>query len=120
MSSTRIYSLCEGRRGELWIGTSGRKLYCFAEDRFIPVTLRDSGLASDVRALCEDREGNLWMGTGGAGLVMVRESNLTTLASPDKWQGRTRLGSGGARQRIRGGAGSHQLGWHHDQVFRRS
>jgi len=33
-ASLRIWSLCEGRRGELWIGTSGQGLFAFADGRF--------------------------------------------------------------------------------------
>lgn len=87
-SSTRIWSLCEGRRGELWIGTSGKGLYCFANNEFVPVTLRTGGLSSDVRALCEDREGNLWLGTFGSGLVRLQPRNMrlldTSAGLPDR------------------------------------
>jgi len=79
ISSLRIWSLCEGRHGELWIGTSGRGLYCFADDKFTPITLRNGGLTSDVRALCEDREGNLWLGTYGGGLVRLQPRNVRVL-----------------------------------------
>ena len=79
LSSLRIWSLCEGRQGELWIGTSGKGLYCFTDDKFQPITLRNGGLASDVRALCEDREGNLWLGTYGGGLVRLQPRNVHVL-----------------------------------------
>jgi ligand-binding sensor domain-containing protein/signal transduction histidine kinase len=79
ISSLRIWSLCEGRHGELWIGTSGKGLYCFTDDKFLPITLRNGGLASDVRALCEDREGNLWLGTYGGGLVRLQPRNVRVL-----------------------------------------
>ena len=79
LSSLRIWSLCEGRQGELWIGTSGKGLYCFTDDKFLPITLRNGGLASDVRALCEDREGNLWLGTYGGGLVRLQPRNVRVL-----------------------------------------
>jgi len=79
VSSLRIWSLCEGRHGELWIGTSGKGLYCFTEDKFSPITLRNGGLTSDVRALCEDREGNLWLGTYGGGLVRLQPRNVRVL-----------------------------------------
>jgi ligand-binding sensor domain-containing protein/signal transduction histidine kinase len=79
LSTLRIWSLCEGRQGELWIGTSGRGLYCFADGRFIPITLRNGGLTSEVRALCEDREGNLWLGTYGGGLVRLQPRNVKVL-----------------------------------------
>jgi ligand-binding sensor domain-containing protein/signal transduction histidine kinase len=78
-SSMRIWSLCEGQQGELWIGTSGKGLYCFADGKFLPVTLRNGGLTSDVRALCEDREGNLWLGTSDAGLVRLQPRNVRVL-----------------------------------------
>lgn len=81
LSSLRIWSLCEGRHGELWIGTSGKGLYCFTDDKFLPITLRNGGLASDVRALCEDREGNLWLGTFGGGLVRLQPRNVRVLDS---------------------------------------
>ena len=78
-SSLRIWSLCEGRHGELWIGTSGKGLYCFTDDKFLPVSLSNGGLTSDVRALCEDREGNLWLGTYGGGLVRLQSRNVRAL-----------------------------------------
>ena len=82
-SSTRIWSLCEGSHGELWIGTSGRGLYCFVDDKFLPITLRNGGLTSDVRSLCEDREGNLWLGMYGGGLVRLQPRNVRLLDSSD-------------------------------------
>ncbi|MDB6018093.1 MAG: Histidine kinase [Pedosphaera sp.] len=78
-ASMRIWGLCEGRHGELWIGTSGKELYCFADDKFIPIALRNGGLTSDVRALCEDNEGNLWLGTDGGGLVRLQPRKVRVL-----------------------------------------
>ncbi|MDR3457101.1 MAG: two-component regulator propeller domain-containing protein [Verrucomicrobiae bacterium] len=78
-ASMRIWGLCEGRHGELWIGTSGKELYCFVDDKFFPVTLRNGGLTSDVRTLCEDSEGNLWLGTYGGGLVRLQPRNVTVV-----------------------------------------
>lgn len=71
-ASVRIWSLCEGRDGRLWIGTSGRGLFCFDDNRFQPVILSELRWPYDVRAICEDREGNLWLGTSGGGLVQLR------------------------------------------------
>ena len=79
ISSLRIWSLCEGRHGELWIGATGKGLYCFADDKFSPPNLSNGGLTSDVRALCEDREGNLWLGTYGGGLVRLQPRNVRVL-----------------------------------------
>lgn len=70
-ASVRIWSLCEGRDGRLWIGTSGRGLFSFSDNRFQPVTVSELHWPNDVRVLCEDREGNLWLGTSGGGLVQL-------------------------------------------------
>lgn len=69
VDATRIWSLCEGRDGRLWIGTSGRGLVCFGDNSFQPVTINELHWPNDVRAICEDREGNLWLGTSGGGLM---------------------------------------------------
>ncbi|HXI73865.1 MAG TPA: two-component regulator propeller domain-containing protein [Verrucomicrobiae bacterium] len=78
-ASVRIWSLCEGRDGRIWIGTSGRGLFCFEDNRFQPVILGESRWPYDVRAICEDREGNLWLGTSGGGLVQLRPQSVHTL-----------------------------------------
>ena len=36
-SSMRIWSLCEGPNGQLWVGTSGQGLFCFVGDKFQPL-----------------------------------------------------------------------------------
>jgi ligand-binding sensor domain-containing protein/signal transduction histidine kinase len=75
-TSVRIWSLCEGHDGRLWIGTSGRGLFCFEDNRFQPVILGEDRWPYDVRAICEDREGNLWLGTSGGGLVELRPQSV--------------------------------------------
>jgi ligand-binding sensor domain-containing protein/signal transduction histidine kinase len=93
--SVRIWSLCEGSDGRLWIGTSGRGLLCFEDNRFDPVMFDKERWPYDVRAICEDIQGNLWLGTSGGGLIQLRpeapyilheeqglpDSPATTLAS---------------------------------------
>jgi ligand-binding sensor domain-containing protein/signal transduction histidine kinase len=78
-ASVRIWSLCEGRNGRLWIGTSGRGLFCFEDNRFQPIILGQNRWPYDVRAICEDREGNLWLGTSGGGLVQLRLQSVHVL-----------------------------------------
>lgn len=68
----RIWSLCEGQDGRLWIGTSGRGLFCFEDNRFDPVWFDKERWPYDVRAICEDNEGILWLGTSGGGLIQLR------------------------------------------------
>ena len=78
-ASLRIWSLCEGRSGVLWIGTSGQGLLCFEDNHFQHVTLGEHRWPYDVRAICEDREGNLWLGTSGGGLVQLRPQSVQGL-----------------------------------------
>jgi ligand-binding sensor domain-containing protein/signal transduction histidine kinase len=75
-ASVRIWSLCEGRGGRLWIGTSGGGLFCFEDNRFRPVILGEDRRPYDVRAICEDQEGNLWLGTSGGGLMRLRPQSV--------------------------------------------
>ncbi len=78
-ASVRIWSLCEGRDGRIWIGTSGRGLFCFEDNRFQPVIFGENRWPYDVRTICEDREGNLWLGTSGGGLVQLRPQSVHVL-----------------------------------------
>ena len=78
-ASVRIWSLCEGRDGRIWIGTSGRGLFCFEDNRFQPVILGENRWPYDVRAICQDHEGNLWLGTSGGGLVQLRPQSVHIL-----------------------------------------
>ncbi len=78
-ASVRIWSLCEGRDGRLWIGTSGRGLFCFEDNRFQPVVFGEDRMPCDVRAICEDHEGNLWLGTSGGGLIQLRPQSVHVL-----------------------------------------
>ncbi|MBE0544603.1 MAG: ATP-binding protein [Verrucomicrobia bacterium] len=78
-AAVRIWSLCEGRDGRLWIGTSGRGLFCFDDNKFQPVTLSELRWPYDVRVIYEDREGNLWLGTSGGGLIQLRPQTIHTV-----------------------------------------
>jgi signal transduction histidine kinase/ligand-binding sensor domain-containing protein len=71
-TSLRIWSLCEGRDGQLWIGTSGQGVFAFSDGRFRPLSLRDASLGSDVQAIYEDRDGSLWLGTFSGGLLRLQ------------------------------------------------
>jgi len=86
-ASVRIWSLCEGRDGRLWIGTSGRGLFCFEDNSFQPVMLGENRGPYDVRAICEDREGNLWLGTSGGGLLQLRPQSVHVLRTGEGSQG---------------------------------
>jgi ligand-binding sensor domain-containing protein/signal transduction histidine kinase len=76
---TRIWSLCEGRGGRLWIGASGRGVFCFDGTKFQPVTLNEGRWPNDVRTICEDHEGDLWLGISDGVLVQLRPQRFALL-----------------------------------------
>ncbi len=76
---TRIWSLCEGRDGRLWISASGRGVFCFDGTRFQPVTLNEGRWPNDVRTICEDHEGNLWLGISDGVLAQLRPQRFAML-----------------------------------------
>lgn len=78
-ASYRIWSLCEGRNGHLWITTSGQGIFLFANGHFSPVVFRDKMLSSDVRTILEDDEGSIWLGTFGGGLIRMRQQSWQIL-----------------------------------------
>jgi len=78
---TRIWSLCEGRGGRLWIGASGRGVFGFDGTKFQPVTLNEGHWPNDVRTICEDHEGNLWLGISDGVLAQLRPQYFALLTS---------------------------------------
>jgi ligand-binding sensor domain-containing protein/signal transduction histidine kinase len=76
---TRIWSLCEGRSGRLWIGASGRGVFAFDGAKFQPVTLNEGHWPNDVRTICEDHEGNLWLGLSDGVLAQLRPQYFALL-----------------------------------------
>lgn len=78
-TSLRIWCSCQGRDGQLWIGTSGQGVFSFAEGHFRPLSLREASLGSDVQAIHEDADGNLWLGTFSSGLVRLQARRVQTL-----------------------------------------
>jgi ligand-binding sensor domain-containing protein/signal transduction histidine kinase len=80
---TRVWSLCEGRGGRLWIGASGRGVFCFDGTKFQPVTLNEGRWPNDVRTICEDNEGDLWLGISDGVLVQLRPQRFSLLTEAD-------------------------------------
>jgi ligand-binding sensor domain-containing protein/signal transduction histidine kinase len=78
---TRIWSLCEGRGGRLWIAASGRGVFCFDGTKFQPVTLNEGRWPNDVRTICEDHEGNLWLGISDGVLAQLRPQRFALLTA---------------------------------------
>lgn len=78
----RVWSICEGRAGQLWIGTSGQGLFQFSGNRFRAVDLREARDHLDVRAVFADREGNLWVGSQRGGLLRLQERMVRSFPGP--------------------------------------
>jgi len=78
-ASLRIWSICEGREGRIWIGASGRGVFCFDGVNFQPIMLNEGRWPNDVRTICEDHEGNLWLGISGGGLRQLCPQSFVLL-----------------------------------------
>ncbi len=78
-TSLRIWCSCQGRDGQLWIGTSGQGVFSFEEGRFRPSSLREASLGSDVQSIHEDAAGNLWLGTFRNGLFRLQARRVQIL-----------------------------------------
>lgn len=72
-SASRVWTICERRNGELWVGTKGRGLFCLNNGEFKSIELVSSSFHNDVRSIIEDTEGDLWVGTSGGGLLRLKQ-----------------------------------------------
>jgi signal transduction histidine kinase/ligand-binding sensor domain-containing protein len=105
-SALQVWSICEGKDGQLWIGTSGQGLFNFSGNRFHPVDLRQDRDHSDVRAVFMDKDGQLWVGTR-TGLLRLRER-------PARWFGSS---SGAATCLAMDAEGRVWAGFEHGGLF---
>ncbi len=80
--------LLETQNGSLAGGTVDLGMFLLMPNRQTVCFNRTNGLPQNwVRSLHEDHEGNLWLGAGSGGLVVLRESKVSTVNPPDRWQG---------------------------------
>lgn len=60
------------RSGEIWIGTSGKGLFCLQKETGTAIRIKNIPELSEfahVGAIYEDRTGTIWMGVNGVGLL---------------------------------------------------
>jgi ligand-binding sensor domain-containing protein len=63
LPESEVKALCQDRRGNLWIGTSGKGLIRFDSYHFYPYGEEQGIWADSINTICEDTSGNLWIGT---------------------------------------------------------
>lgn len=75
VSEHAIQQILEDRRGNLWVATWKKGVYCFTASGLEAVPSPTMG----INTLFEDSEGNIWIGSQGGGISRVRPSPVITL-----------------------------------------
>ena len=63
LSQSQVYSMCEDKRGYLWMATRGGGACRFDGKTFVSFTEENGLINNYVRCIYEDKSGNLWFGT---------------------------------------------------------
>lgn len=83
LSNEIVSSVCQGRDGQIWIGTWGGGLNCLRDGEIL-VFDSAQGLSNDfVAAVHEDRAGNVWVGTYGGGLNCLKNDKFTVFSTKE-------------------------------------
>ncbi len=61
LSQSEVFSICEDRRGHLWLGTAGGGINRFDGSEFKVFTKDDGMLSNSVSSILETRDGKLWL-----------------------------------------------------------
>ncbi len=78
-----VYSLCEDREGNLWLGTDGQGLYRVRRQP-ISVYSKQHGLADrNVYPIYQDRAGAIWIGAWPSGLSRFKDGKFTNYTPTD-------------------------------------
>lgn len=80
LRSSFIITLCEDRKGRLWIGTFGGGISCIDNHRFISYSSREGLSHNFIWHICEDSNGVLWVGSGEG---LFRKKNDSFEAVPE-------------------------------------
>ena len=81
-----ITTLCQDRRGALWIGTANNGLNCWSSADFTTVTTMDGLPGNSITALVEDDSGRIWIGTD-AGLAVWQNGRLSATNETAQFSG---------------------------------
>jgi ligand-binding sensor domain-containing protein len=81
LSQSEIYSICEDRRGDLWLGSSGGGIIRFDGYSFKSFREEDGLVNNFVRGIIEDSKGILWIGTD-KGVCSYEGRKFTFLDNP--------------------------------------
>ena len=82
LKGNRVYSLCEGLDGTLWIGTGDGGLSRFKQGIFRAYSDKDGLPSQGITSVMEDRDGVLWMASR-VGLVRLKDGKFTTFTAAD-------------------------------------
>lgn len=84
MRHSSVVTLCEDRRGALWVGTSGGGIVVYRDGRFTTRFDTSNGLPSNyIRSIYEDREGTIWITAHSGGLIRYREGTFHAITQRD-------------------------------------
>ncbi|MBG7631634.1 MAG: hypothetical protein IZT56_14550, partial [Bacteroidetes bacterium] len=68
LSTKRITSIIEDKKGDLWFGTDGHGAYKYNGKSFKNITRKDGLCDNNITSILEDRNGNLWFGSMNGGI----------------------------------------------------
>jgi len=80
--NTPVLSMLEGKKGELWIGTTSG-LYRFEQGKVTWTAGRDQLTLPDVRSIAEASDGAIWFGMSGGGLGRLQDGVLKQFRKSD-------------------------------------
>ena len=76
LAQSQVLSLCQDKKGLIWIGTAGGGISIFDGNSFKTIS-KENGLAGNlVYTVFEDKLGNIWAGTD-KGLSKIKNDKIT-------------------------------------------
>ena len=85
LQSDRVTSLFEDRQGILWIGHERGDLTRYADGKFEPLEVHETGVRRKIPAIGADADGDIWMLNEEGTLVRARDGAKCALPNSDGW-----------------------------------